>query len=73
MPSSAAPQGFDIALVLNPCQSTKVLVDALNQHLLRTHAAGRRTIVIIDEARDPEIWTKQPCRSTSRAPPPQTL
>lgn len=72
-----APEGVDIALVLNPrqsapellasicdelhvpypqgTQSIKVLVDALNQHLLRSHAEGRRTIVIIDEAQDLEI------------------
>ena len=30
----------------------KVLVDALNEHLLRSHAAGRRTVVIIDEAQN---------------------
>lgn len=35
----------------------KVLVDALNQHLLKTHAAGRRTVLIIDEAQNlqPEV------------------
>lgn len=32
--------------------SLKVLVDALNEHLLTTHAAGRRTVVIIDEAQN---------------------
>ena len=30
----------------------KVLVDALNQHLLENHAAGRRTVLIIDEAQN---------------------
>ncbi|MEW6169412.1 MAG: AAA family ATPase, partial [Pseudomonadota bacterium] len=30
----------------------KTLVDALNEHLLRTHAAGRRTVLIIDEAQN---------------------
>lgn len=30
----------------------KVLIDALNEHLLRAHAAGRRTVVIIDEAQN---------------------
>ncbi|MHB8766796.1 MAG: AAA family ATPase [Deferrisomatales bacterium] len=30
--------------------SLKVLVDALNRHLLQSHAAGRRTVVVIDEA-----------------------
>ena len=30
----------------------KSLVDALNRHLLATHAAGRRTVVIIDEAQN---------------------
>jgi general secretion pathway protein A len=32
--------------------SIKVLVDALNQHLLKTHAAGRRTVLVIDEAQN---------------------
>lgn len=32
--------------------SLKTLVDALNQHLLRNHAAGKRTVVIIDEAQN---------------------
>ncbi len=30
----------------------KPLVDALNAHLLKTHAAGRRTVLIIDEAQN---------------------
>ena len=30
----------------------KVLIDALNEHLLRAHANGRRTVVIIDEAQN---------------------
>lgn len=30
----------------------KSLIDALNQHLLATHAAGRRTVLIIDEAQN---------------------
>jgi general secretion pathway protein A len=35
----------------------KTLVDALNQHLLATHAAKRRTVLIIDEAQQlrPEV------------------
>ena len=35
----------------------KTLVDALNQHLLETHAAKRRTVLIIDEAQQlqPEV------------------
>jgi general secretion pathway protein A len=32
----------------------KTLVDALNRHLLRAHAAGRRTVLIIDEAQNLE-------------------
>lgn len=32
--------------------SLKTLIDALNEHLLRNHAAGRRTVVIIDEAQN---------------------
>ncbi len=35
--------------------SLKVLVDHLNHHLLRSHAAGRRTILIIDEAQNLSI------------------
>ncbi len=40
-----------------PADSIKTLVDALNEHLLRTHAAGRRTVLIIDEAQnlDPKV------------------
>lgn len=33
-------------------QSLKVLVDHLNEHLLRAHAAGRRTVLVIDEAQN---------------------
>jgi general secretion pathway protein A len=33
-------------------ESIKVLVDALNRHLLETHAAGRRTVLVIDEAQN---------------------
>ena len=32
--------------------SIKVLVDALNGHLLKAHAEGRRTVLIIDEAQN---------------------
>jgi len=32
--------------------SIKALTDALNQHLLSTHAAGRRTVLIVDEAQN---------------------
>ncbi|MGQ0699781.1 MAG: AAA family ATPase [Panacagrimonas sp.] len=32
--------------------SLKSLIDALNQHLLRTHANDRRTVLIIDEAQN---------------------
>ncbi|MBI5042095.1 MAG: AAA family ATPase [Gammaproteobacteria bacterium] len=35
--------------------SLKVLVDHLNHHLLQSHAAGRRTILIIDEAQNLSI------------------
>jgi general secretion pathway protein A len=30
----------------------KILVDQLNEHLLKTHAAGHRTVLIIDEAQN---------------------
>ncbi|MEM7083335.1 MAG: AAA family ATPase [Pseudomonadota bacterium] len=32
--------------------STKELVDALNQHLLESHANGRRTVLLVDEAQN---------------------
>jgi len=32
--------------------SIKVLIDALNQHLLAAHADGRRTILVVDEAQN---------------------
>jgi general secretion pathway protein A len=32
--------------------SIKVLIDALNRHLLEAHAQGRRTVLIIDEAQN---------------------
>ncbi len=32
--------------------SVKALTDALNQHLLKAHAAGRRTILVVDEAQN---------------------
>ena len=35
--------------------SIKTLVDALNRHLLKVHAEGRRTVLIIDEAQNLEI------------------
>jgi general secretion pathway protein A len=66
-----APQGVEIALILNPRLSplellqalteelgidcaagggVKPLVDALNAYLLEAHSAGRRVVLIIDEA-----------------------
>jgi general secretion pathway protein A len=66
-----APQGVEIALILNPrltplellqalteelgidCAAgsgVKPLVDALNVYLLEAHSAGRRVVLIIDEA-----------------------
>ncbi|MGM0425845.1 MAG: AAA family ATPase [Thermodesulfobacteriota bacterium] len=33
-------------------ESLKILVDLLNQHLLKVHSAGRRTVLIIDEAQN---------------------
>ncbi len=32
--------------------SVKALIDALNLHLLKAHAAGRRTILVVDEAQN---------------------
>ncbi|MEN8165905.1 MAG: AAA family ATPase [Pseudomonadota bacterium] len=34
------------------CDSIKVLVDNLNRYLLENHTAGRRTVVILDEAQN---------------------
>ncbi len=34
------------------CTSLKVLVGILNDHLLQSHAAGRRTVMVIDEAQN---------------------
>ena len=36
----------------HPEPTLKNLIDALNRHLLRTHAAGMRTVLIIDEAQN---------------------
>ena len=68
-----APQGVQIALILNPkltpvellqgvCEELgvavphnagpKAMVDALNVHLLAQHSAGRRVVLIIDEAQN---------------------
>jgi general secretion pathway protein A len=35
-----------------PQASLKTLIDSLNAHLLKTHAEGRRTVLIIDEAQN---------------------
>lgn len=37
------------------CDSLKTLVDRLNAHLLEAHAAGRRTMVVLDEAQNLSI------------------
>lgn len=36
----------------DPAPSLKDLIDALNQHLLKNHAQGKRTVLIIDEAQN---------------------
>ena len=38
--------------VLHNRGSVKALTDALNRHLLEAHAAGRRTILVVDEAQN---------------------
>ena len=38
--------------VLHNKGSVKALTDALNHHLLKAHAAGRRTILVVDEAQN---------------------
>lgn len=42
--------------------SLKTLVDALNDHLLKTHAAGRRTVLIIDEAQNLDVGVLEQVR-----------
>lgn len=48
---------FHVDYPRTPAPSLKTLVDALNRHLLDTHAAGRRSVLIIDEAQNlaPEV------------------
>jgi general secretion pathway protein A len=78
-----APQGAEIALILNPKLSplellqslneelgipcaagagVKLLVDALNAYLLDAHAAGRRVVLIIDEAQNLSAETLEQVR-----------
>ena len=38
--------------VLHNKGSVKALTDALNRHLLKAHAAGRRTVLVVDEAQN---------------------
>ena len=42
----------ELGVVYNPHSSVKVLVDKLNAFLLESYAAGRNTILIIDEAQN---------------------
>jgi general secretion pathway protein A len=46
-----------VGLVDGASASVKVLVDRLNDYLLQAHAAGRRVVLIVDEAQnlDPEV------------------
>ncbi len=39
-------------VIADDTQSIKAYIDSLNRHLLKTHAAGRSTVVIIDEAQN---------------------
>jgi general secretion pathway protein A len=78
-----APQGAEIALILNPLLTplellqslneelgipcpegagVKLLVDALNNYLLDAHAAGRRVVLIIDEAQNLPAGTLEQVR-----------
>lgn len=52
-------------------QSLKVLVDHLNQHLLKSHAAGRRTILILDEAQNLSIEVLEQVRLLTNLETPQ--
>ena len=42
----------ELSIAYEPNPTLKALVDALNRHLLASHAAGRRTVLIIDEAQN---------------------
>ncbi|HEY5791019.1 MAG TPA: AAA family ATPase, partial [Gammaproteobacteria bacterium] len=42
----------ELHVAREPAAGGKALVDALNRHLLAAHAAGRRTVLIIDEAQN---------------------
>lgn len=42
----------DLGIEVPPAATIKQLVDRLNSHLLATHAEGRRTVLIIDEAQN---------------------
>jgi len=45
--------------------SIKCLIDALNQHLLKTYAAGKRTVLIIDEAQNLSVEVLEQVRLLS--------
>jgi len=49
---AAACDELHVAYPATANPSVKVLVDALHGHLLRAHAQGRRTVLIIDEAQN---------------------
>ena len=42
----------ELGITTQPDDSLRALIGILNQHLLKTHAAGRRTVLIIDEAQN---------------------
>ncbi len=43
-------------------QSIKALIDALNRHLLKVHARGRRTILLVDEAQSLSTYVLEQLR-----------
>ena len=46
---------YELHITYNPNASIKILVDRLNVFLLDSHRAGRKTILIIDEAQNLEV------------------
>ncbi|HEX4872823.1 MAG TPA: AAA family ATPase [Nevskiaceae bacterium] len=52
----------ELAAPYPPSATLKEVVDALNEHLLKAHAAGRRTVLIIDEAQNLEVGVLEQVR-----------
>ncbi len=55
-------QEIGVTVPEHSTDSSKALVDALNEHLLAAHAKGRRVIVIVDEAQNLSVDTLEQVR-----------